>query len=75
MTPYANSGGDSGVVSYSFTDSSITVRFAGGRARNYEYTDASAGPEAVTEMIRLAQSGQGLNSYISTNKPGYARKW
>ena len=80
MIPYANLGGDSGIVAYEiapnqFPHRSITVQFASGKHTHYEYTDTSAGPEVITLMLALAAQGRGLNSYISRTKPGYARKW
>lgn len=75
MQPYANAGGDSNVVAYDVTDSGIVVRFRTGAQRHYEYTDASCGPDAVSQMVALARAGQGLNSYIGRTRPAYARKW
>ena len=75
MQPYANTGGESNVVAYSVSDASIIVQFRSGKQWFYEYTDASAGADMVSEMIRLAQAGSGLNSYIGTRKPAYSRKW
>lgn len=72
METYANLGGDSGIAGYEIGDDYITVIFT--TEARYTYTYESAGVDAVETMKELAESGQGLNSYISTNKPGHAMK-
>ena len=73
MTPYANFGGNSGIVAYSIEAVSIEILFKD-RAR-YLYTYASAGENCVEQMKELATQGSGLNSYISrVVKKSYARK-
>ena len=73
MERYRNLGGDSGVIAYEIGDDSIRVMFSKGSV--YLYTDASAGSHNIREMKRLARSGQGLNSFISTTvRKKYARK-
>jgi hypothetical protein len=61
MTPYANLGGDSGVVGYDTGPDFIVVYFQDGSA--YRYTERSAGRAHIATMQRLAQAGQGLNAY------------
>jgi len=61
---YANLSGDSGVEAYAFTPTSILVKFRGSD-RVYEYSHASAGEDKVTDMMRLAEAGRGLSTYIS----------
>lgn len=63
MQRYANKGGDSGVVAYAITADSITVQFKDGW--NYVYNSIRPGVSVVTQMKTFAESGQGLNSYIS----------
>jgi hypothetical protein len=63
MQRYKNRSGDSGVVAYDIGDKSITVEFRGGG--RYLYTAASAGPENIAVMQRLASEGQGLCTYIN----------
>lgn len=74
MQPYANTNGDSGIVSYQSGADYINVKFRGGRWTMYVYTYVSAGSSAIETMKNLAQQGYGLNSYISTYKPGYESK-
>jgi hypothetical protein len=75
METYANLGGDSNVVRFEIGSDYITVEFASGTETFYKYTYASAGQTVVEEMKELARAGQGLNGYISTNKPAYESKW
>ncbi len=73
MVPYKNRGGDSGVTAYEIGQSSITVQFKDGAL--YLYNNQSAGPTNITEMQRLAEVGQGLNSFIGrVVRKGYAKK-
>ncbi|RAQ06497.1 hypothetical protein DPR02_22070 [Burkholderia cepacia] len=73
MERYKNLGGDSNVVAYEIEQGAITVQFGDGSV--YLYTTQSAGAENIAEMQRLANVGQGLNSFISrVVKKGYARK-
>lgn len=74
MTRYANLGGDSGVVAFEITADSITVEFRDGW--KYLYNNAIPGTAVVAQMKTLAQSGRGLNSYITrVVKASYARKY
>ncbi|MGM9516693.1 hypothetical protein ACS5PK_20765 [Roseateles sp. DB2] len=73
MERYANRGGDSNVIAFEATDSSIKVQFRDGTV--YLYTAQSAGAQNVEEMKRLAQQGHGLNSFINRRvKKAYASK-
>ena len=74
MKPYKNLGGDSGVEAYMNGDDFIIVQFKEGSDTYYKYTNASAGGVAIEQMQNLAIQGQGLNSYISVNKPPYTSK-
>lgn len=65
MSRYDNWGGDSSVSGYKHDDSSITVRFSDGSV--YRYTESSVGSYNLEEMKRLAERGEGLNSYIMRN--------
>ncbi|MCT1467925.1 hypothetical protein M3B74_14875 [Citrobacter freundii] len=64
MPAYANKGGNSGIVSYEITADSITVEFKDGW--KYVYDGKKPGAATVAKMKDLAQSGHGLNSYISS---------
>jgi hypothetical protein len=74
MENYANLGGDSGVLAYQISSDFIIVQFKSGQDTFYKYTYVSAGNSAIETMKNLARQGQGLNSYISTNKPQYVSK-
>ena len=74
MTPYANRGGDSGIIAYENGDDYIKVQFRKGYWKFYTYTNLSAGVSVIQHMHSLAEQGQGLHSYISINKPEYASK-
>ena len=74
MKRYKNLAGDSGVTAYAFTDEGIVVEFRDGW--RYAYTAASAGPEAIATMRRLAASGCGLSGFIATHvREAYARRF
>jgi hypothetical protein len=64
MKRYRNVAGDSGVVAYAITPTSIRVKFLGSD-RIYEYSHKSAGKAHVERMKRLAETGRGLSTYIS----------
>ena len=72
MKSYGNHGGQSNIVGYENSESSIKVHFADGSV--YEYTEPSCGKQTVQTMQRFAGSGVGLNGFISREKPGYASK-
>ena len=76
MKTYKNIDGDSGVHSYDYGDGWIHVRFSDGVT--YEYQSSKIGAAHISIMQRLADSGDGLNSYINTNRDvsrGWSRKW
>jgi len=68
METYKNLGGDSGVSSFEIGSDYIEVEFDDGAI--YLYTYESAGEYNIEEMKKIANSGEGLNSFI--NK--YVRK-
>ncbi len=74
MQPYANLGRDSNIIAYENGADYIIIQFATGYWKTYNYTYASAGKSIILQMQCLANNGQGLNSYIITNKPQYASK-
>lgn len=63
MERYNDFGGDSGVDAYELGDDFIRVKFDDGSI--YRYTYNSAGSGHIEEMKKLAQAGEGLNSYIN----------
>ena len=73
MSIYANSGGNSGVISYETGPDSITVTFHDGATYLYNY--AVTGQNNVEQMKALAKAGQGLNAFINiTVRKNYAAK-
>lgn len=65
MTRYRNRGGDSNVSSYEIGKDYIDVVFNGGAA--YRYSLALVGASNLQAMIKLAEAGEGLNSFINRN--------
>jgi hypothetical protein len=62
MKPYADKDHDSSVRAYEYDDTSISIQFSDKSV--YKYSYARAGATNVETMKRLADSGDGLNSYI-----------
>lgn len=78
LVAYKNLGGDSGIEAYRIDAGGIVVLFKNptrAGERHYYYSVSSAGESAVATMISLAQAGQGLNSFISRNRPDYEGRW
>jgi len=73
MKVYKDVDGDSGVGAYECSPDWICVQFKTGAV--YEYTCSSAGQHNIEAMKRLADSGDGLNSFIITHvKKLYSRR-
>ena len=73
MERYRNTGGNSGIQSYEIGDDFIIVQFNDGGQYLYNYTSTRS--SNVEKMKNLAQSGHGLNSFISrTIRKNYASK-
>jgi len=73
MERYKDIDGDSGVAGYEIGPDYIRVKFSDGSV--YLYTYASAGPNNIEEMKRLAATGEGLNAFIIKNvRKRYAKK-
>jgi hypothetical protein len=68
METYRNLGGDSGISGYEIGEDYIIVQFSSGQ---YKYTYSTAGSDFIETMKKLAQQGEGLNEFISKNKPGF----
>lgn len=66
MKTYKNIGSDSGIISYEYDNCHILVKFHDGMI--YEYRKDDVGEVSFSEMCRLADSGEGLNSYINKNR-------
>lgn len=59
--------GGSGITGYVYTATSITIKYTDGNTYRYDVSKALS-KEELTQMIRLAESGSGLNSYINTHR-------
>lgn len=67
MTPYRNK--ESGIEAFEPGYSYINLRFKGGK--KYEYKSSPIASRHIAEMKRLAESGDGLNTYINENRDVY----
>lgn len=56
----------SGIVGYVYTNTSITIKFTNGNAYRYDLS-AVLDKTKLNEMIKLAKSGSGLNSFLNKN--------
>ncbi|MDB5966321.1 MAG: hypothetical protein JWQ72_2821 [Polaromonas sp.] len=73
MQRYRNLEGHSGVLAYQEAPGALAVKFVNGDI--YIYTDWSTGRATVAQMVRLAQAGRGLSTFISRYvRERYARK-
>lgn len=66
MIKYLDIDNDSGIEAYEIGLDKISVKFRN-TAKIYVYSYISAGKENVEHMKKLAQSGDGLNSFINLN--------
>ncbi len=71
MQPYANRGGDAGVVGFEIEADRISVLYRNRQppphAHTHIYTYATAGAANVEALKLLAQRGKGLNEFLNTN--------
>ncbi|MCG2694032.1 hypothetical protein L6259_02035 [Candidatus Parcubacteria bacterium] len=72
MQKYNDIDGDSNVDEFEFGNDYVIVKFFDGSI--YTYTYSSAGSHHIEEMKRLALCHDGLNAYISNNRPQYSEK-
>jgi hypothetical protein len=73
VQPYRPPDGDSGIVAYELGESWIKIRFEDGGC--YLYNASAPGLLHVRAMSRLAESGDGLNTYINQHvRKNYARR-
>ena len=73
MKPYGNRSGKAGVIAYEYGPDWIRLQFASGDT--YNYTTGSIGAANLKRMKRLADSGEGLTTFINTHpdvKEGYS---
>lgn len=68
----SRTGVRTGVRGYDYGDDYIIIYFTSGA--RYTYTYGSCGSSHVETMKRLARGQQGLNTYVTKNKPPYASK-
>ena len=57
----------SGISGYVYTATSITVKFTSGTAYRYDVS-AAITKATIKKMIKLAEAGSGLNSFITKNE-------
>ena len=72
MIPYKDLDWDSWVIAYEYWDDYIKVKFSSNAI--YTYTNSSAWNSHITEMKRLADIWDWLNSYIMLNKVKHSSK-
>ena len=76
MPTYKDVDKASGILSYEYGADWITVEFKSGAYRHYRYTSASAGSLHISQMKKLADHGENLNSYINRYVCNlYDKKW
>jgi hypothetical protein len=66
MTPYRDLNGDSGIAAFHPDMGSIDVPFKHGGT--YRYSAADVGQASISEMVRLANVGDGLNTFVNQNQ-------
>ena len=66
MIKYKDINDDSGIEAYEIGSDKINVKFKN-TVKIYVYSYTSAGKENIEHMKKLAQSGDGLNSFINLN--------
>lgn len=69
MPAYGNVAGSS-IVSYEVHDEFLIIRFKNGMS--YHYSRADNGDAVIDAMIELAESGNGLNSYLRIENPSWS---
>lgn len=72
MENYRDYDNDSNIIAYESGEDYILIKFKDGS--KYLYTYMSAGMNNIEQMKTLAVRGDGLNAFISHNRPRYASK-
>ncbi|HCC06182.1 TPA: hypothetical protein DEP94_02410 [Candidatus Nomurabacteria bacterium] len=72
MKTYTDGDNDSNIMGYDYGESWIRVYFKDNS--EYEYAGGEVGQYVIDQMKYLADSGEGLNSFIGKNKPKYSSK-
>lgn len=75
MQLYRDFDGNSGIEAYEIGFRYIIMKFKKGKTQYYKYTVASAGIDHFTTMQKLAEQGEGLNTYIKDHTINYESKW
>ena len=63
MDQYANISGKSGVAEFEIGDKYVLVVFTNGNVKSYSEEDYDS--DEIEEIKTLAQSGQGLNTFLN----------
>lgn len=74
ITRYKNYSRKSGVYAYAFSPDKSTIYVYFNDHHLYKYDDVSSYKFRISEMIKRAKSGWGLNRYINKHKPSYYYK-
>lgn len=56
----------SGIVGFVYTNTSITIKYANDNVYRYDLSEALS-KEQLQQMITLAKTGSGLNSFLNKN--------
>ncbi len=72
MKNYRDSDNNSNISGYEYGEDWIRVYFKDDS--EYEYTGSGVSQYTINQMKALADAGDGLNSFISKNKPPYSSK-
>lgn len=78
MQTYKDINCDSGIARYEIGPDYIILEFKNDKPNKlkfYKYTYSSAGISCIEHMKRLACKGNGLNKFISENKPQHLHKY
>lgn len=66
---------ENGVSEYAILDNGIVLKYHD-RPHYYLYTFVKPGKRDVKQMIKKAEKGEGLNSYVNKNvRDNYSDKW
>jgi hypothetical protein len=63
---------NSGITHYDFTEEGLLIKYRSGKV--YHFTDSSASPQHITNMIWHATNDKGLCEYISVYRPKHVGK-
>ena len=72
MKTYRDWDNDSNIMGYEYGEDWIRVYFKDNS--EYEYASGGCTQYVINQMKLLADQGDGLNAFISKNKPAYSSK-